>query len=102
VDNATFIVEGIIRLAELRATGQIAVAIELAASSGLGDGVMRDVRAVAEAHPGAAPLEVHWQGTDGATARFRSSSLTVSTAGASLLELRALLGEERVRLVRGS
>ncbi len=102
VDNPTFIVESITRLAELRTTGQIAVALELAVESGLAGSVMKDVRAVAESHPGSAPLEVHWKGPDGATTRFRSSSLNVSTAGASLLELRALLGEERVRLVRGS
>jgi hypothetical protein len=63
---------------------------------------MSDIKAVAESHPGSAPLELHWRGSDGATTRFRSSSLAVSTASASLLELRALLGEERVRLVRGS
>ncbi len=102
VDNPTFIVESVTRLAELRTTGQIAVALELAVECGLAGSVMKDVRAVAESHPGSAPLEVHWKGADGATTRFRSSSLNVSTAGASLLELRALLGEERVRLVRGS
>ncbi|MEK6613081.1 MAG: DNA polymerase III subunit alpha [Gemmatimonadota bacterium] len=102
VENPSFIVESVTRLAELRTTGQIAVAIELAAGSGLAGDVMRDVRAVAESHPGSAPLELHWRGADGATARFRSSSLTVSTASGSLLDLRALLGEERVRLVRGS
>ena len=102
IDNPTFIVESVTRLAELRTSGQIAVAISLAANCGVAGQVMKDVRAVAESHPGSAPLEVHWQGADGATTRFRSSSLTVSTAGASLLELRALLGEERVRLVRGS
>ncbi|MEK7238987.1 MAG: hypothetical protein AAB224_00235, partial [Gemmatimonadota bacterium] len=102
VENPSFIVESVTRLAELRTTGQIAVAIELATGSGLAGDVMRDVRAVAESHPGSAPLELHWRGADGATARFRSSSLTVSTASGSLLDLRALLGEERVRLVRGS
>ncbi|MBM3907347.1 MAG: DNA polymerase III subunit alpha [Gemmatimonadetes bacterium] len=102
VENPTFIVEGVTRLAELRTTGQIAVAIELAAGSDLAGAVMRDVRAVVESHPGAAPVELHWRGADGATTRFRSSSLSMSPAGPSLLELRALLGEERVRLVRGS
>ncbi|MHB1312276.1 MAG: DNA polymerase III subunit alpha [Gemmatimonadaceae bacterium] len=102
VENPTFIVDTITRLAEMRTAGQIAVAIELVANSGLPGGVMSDIKAVAESHPGSAPLELHWRGTDGATTRFRSSSLAVSTASASLLELRALLGEERVRLVRGS
>jgi DNA polymerase-3 subunit alpha len=101
-DNPTFIVESITRLAELRTSGQIAVALQLASDCGLAGDVMKDVRAIAESHPGQAPLDLWWTGADGAKTRFRSSSLTVSTASPSLLELRALLGEERVRLVRGS
>jgi len=101
-DNPTFIVESITRLAELRATGQFAVALELDPESGLPADVMRDVRAVAEAHPGGAPLELRWKGPDGSPARLRSSSLKLSTSGPALLELRSLLGPDRVRLVRGS
>ncbi len=98
----TFIVENITRLAELRATGQFAVSLDLDAAAGLPAEVMRDIRAVAEAHPGSAPLELRWKGPDGSPARLRSSSLKLSTAGPALLELRSLLGPERVRLVRGS
>jgi len=101
-DNPTFIVESITRLAELRATGQFAISLELDPAAGLPVAVMQDVRAVAEAHPGSAPLELRWKGPDGSPARLRSSSLKLSTAGPALLELRALLGPERVRLVRGS
>ena len=36
------------------------------------------------------------------TARMRSASLTLSPASRALIELRALLGAERVQLVRGS
>ena len=64
--------------------------------------VMRDVRAVAEAHPGAAPLELRWNDGNGTQARLRSRSIKVSATNAALTELRALLGPERVRLVRGS
>jgi hypothetical protein len=63
---------------------------------------MRDVRAVIDAHPGAAPLEVRWNGADGTRARLRSASLKLSPASAALLELRALLGPEHVHLVRGN
>ena len=101
-DNPTFIVESITRLAELRATGQFAISLELDPAAGLPAAVMQDVRAVAEAHPGSAPLELRWKGPDGSPARLRSSSLKLSTSGPALLELRALLGPERVRLVRGS
>ena len=100
-DNPTFIVESVTRLAELRTTGQISVAIELAPDSALSAGVLADIRAVVEAHPGSSPLEVRWQGADGATARMRSASLTLSPASNALLELRALLGTDRVQLVRG-
>jgi DNA polymerase-3 subunit alpha len=102
VDNPTFIVDTITRLAELRTQGQISVAIELNPEATFDAAVMQDVRAVVDAHPGSAPLEVNWNGTDGSKARWRSASLKLSPASAALLELRALLGPERVRLVRGS
>jgi DNA polymerase-3 subunit alpha len=63
--------------------------------------VMQDVRAVAEAHPGAAPLEIRWDDGNGTQARLRSRSIKLSATNAALTELRALLGQERVRLVRG-
>jgi DNA polymerase-3 subunit alpha len=105
----TFIVESVTRFEELRVSGQVAVAIDLGTRAGNGNGerapltsrVISDVRAVAEAHPGTAPLEVSWSDTTGAKARLRSRSLAVSATGAALTELRALLGDERVRLVRG-
>ncbi|MDQ8145942.1 MAG: DNA polymerase III subunit alpha, partial [Gemmatimonadota bacterium] len=97
-DNPTFIVESVTRLAELRATGQFAVRLELDAETGVPTGVMQDVRAIAEAHPGSAPLELRWKGRDGVPARMRSS-LRLSAAGPALSELRALLGDDRVKLV---
>ena len=100
-DNPTFIVESVTRLAELRTTGQIAVAIDLAPDPAISTGVLADIRAVVEAHPGSSPLEVRWLGADGSKARMRSATLTVSPASNALLELRALLGTERVQLVRG-
>ena len=63
---------------------------------------MQDVRGVAEAHPGTAPLELRWSDGNGTRARLRSRSLTLAASSAALKELRALLGDERVRLVRGS
>jgi DNA polymerase-3 subunit alpha len=114
VENPTFIVEGVQRFEELRIAGQVVVALELQSAGGgsaleAGGGVpqlvpeiMADVRAVAESHPGVAPVEVRWRDANGASARFRSRSLKVQATSSALKELRALLGEERVRLVRGS
>jgi DNA polymerase-3 subunit alpha len=101
-ESPTFIVERITRLAEKRVNGQLAVAIELDQGTPLSPSIMRDVRAACDAYPGTAPIEVRWQDRRaGQAARFRSRSLTVAASNAALSELRALLGEERVRIVRG-
>ena len=114
-DNPTFIIESVQRFEELRIAGQVTVAIELSGignrESGIGGNggvtvvspeIMQDVKAVAEAHPGAAPLEIRWNDGNGTQARLRSRSIKLSATNAALTELRALLGSERVRLVRGS
>ena len=101
-ESPTFIVEGAQRFAELRTNGQVVVTLALASGAGIAGSTFADVRAVADAHPGTAPLEVRWSDGNGGQARFRSRSLTLAADGAALTELRALLGPERVKLVRGS
>jgi DNA polymerase-3 subunit alpha len=100
-ENPTFIVEKVTPMAELRTGGQVAVSLELKAGADVTPAVMDDVRAVAEAHPGTAPLELRWSDGNGGAARFRSRTLTLAANNAALAELRALLGQERVKLVRG-
>ncbi|PYP68129.1 MAG: DNA polymerase III subunit alpha [Gemmatimonadetes bacterium] len=105
-ENPTFIVESVSRFAELRLSGQVAVAIDLTMGDGLAADVMRDVRAVVEAHStsqsSAPSLEVQWSDGNGGRARLRSRSLKLAATQSALNELRALLGSERVRLVRGA
>ena len=100
-ENPSFIVESATKLAEMRTNGQVTVAIELAKGSYSGD-LMSDVRAVAETHPGSAPLEFRWSDGNGGQARLRSRSLTLAADGAALDALRNILGESSVRLQRGS
>jgi DNA polymerase-3 subunit alpha len=104
-ENPTFIVESLSPLVELRLTGQVALAIDLQAGSDLVPEIMQDVRAVVETHSTAAgaspPLEVQWNDGNGTRARFRSRSLKIAASQAALSDLRALLGVDRVRLVRG-
>jgi DNA polymerase-3 subunit alpha len=111
VDNPTFIVETVQRFEELRVSGQVAVSIELtpvraatadepAGAADLLPDVFKDVRAVLDAHPGSAPVEVRWNDETGRSARLRSRTLKVAANGAALAELRALLGPARVKLVR--
>jgi len=105
-DSPTFIVESVTPFAELRLNGQVAVSIELALGESLAPEAMRDVRAVidahATAHTGAPPLELRWSDVNGSRARLKSRSLRLAATQAALKDLRALLGDERVRLVRGS
>jgi DNA polymerase-3 subunit alpha len=101
-ESPSFIVESIRRMAEVRADGELTVSLTIDQPGVLAPAVMDDVRAVAEAHPGACPLELHWTGGPTGTTRWRSRSLRVAASGAVLTELRALLGEDRVRLLRGS
>ncbi len=104
-DNPTFIVATMKPLAEVRVNGQVAVAIELTADEIVSADIMRDVRSVVEAHSTShaanPPLEVRWR--DGATTEvFRSRSLRLPVTQAALTELRAVLGPDRVHLVRGN
>lgn len=100
VENPTFIVESVTRFAEIRASGELAVAIELGGDADLVLSVMDDVRVVTESHQGSAPLEVRWQDGESSPARFRSRTISVAASPSVLSDLRALLGADRVRLVR--
>jgi DNA polymerase-3 subunit alpha len=102
-DGPTFIIESITKMADMAFSGQIGVAITLGDSAEVNSEVLRDVRAVIETHSTpstAAPaLEVRWRDGNGGT-KLRSKSLRVPASHAALSELRALLGPDRVHLVR--
>jgi DNA polymerase-3 subunit alpha len=101
----TFIIESVTPFAELAFSGQIGVAITLGVggSNNVDEDVLRDVRAVIETHSTgstvAPALEVRWRDGNGGT-RLRSRSLRMPASHAALTELRALLGADRVHLVR--
>jgi len=100
VENPTFIVETVTRFTEVRANGEVGVAIELDFGADLPPSVMDDVRATIDAHHGSAPIELRWKNGNGDAVRFRSRTLTVAVSPVILTDLRALLGPDRVRLVR--
>src|SRR5581483_1325398 len=106
VDNPTFIVEAIEPFVKKRLKNDVAMSIDLTMDGGLMPEVMQDVRSVVEAHATAGAsspaLEVHWNDGNGTPARLRSRSLRIAASQAALTDLRALLGVDRVRLVRGS
>ena len=101
-DNPSFVVESIKRLAELRANGQVMIAIELTRNPSLDPSLMREVRLIAESFPGTVPLELSYSDGNGLRARLRSRSLTLAVNNTALNDLRSLLGTDSVHLQRGS
>ncbi|HEX6051598.1 MAG TPA: DNA polymerase III subunit alpha, partial [Gemmatimonadaceae bacterium] len=103
VEAPTFIVESVTRFADMKFSGDIGVSITLGDSRDVDAEVLRDVRAVIETHSTgstvAPALEVRWRDGNGGT-KLRSRSLRLPASHAALTELRALLGSERVHLVR--
>ena len=99
-DDATFIVQSVTRFAEIRASGDLAVSIDLTSDTDLLPAIMEDVRATIESHPGSAPLELLFTESGGKAVRFRSKTLTIAASPVILTDLRAILGADRVRLVR--
>ena len=104
-ESPTLIVEGIEPFAEKRVNGDVGIQIELGPADGLTADVLQDVRAVVEAHAtfaaSAPPIELRW--SDGTRQqRLRSRSLRLKATQAALKDLRDLLGDGRVRPVRGS
>ncbi len=113
-ESPTFIVDGLTPFVEMRLSGQVVVAIDVSSGEAgkLSADMMRDVRAVVEAHASSQAtspaLEVQWRGEgdsgrdDSTRVRLRSRSLRLVASHAALTDLRAVLGSDRVRLVRGS
>ncbi len=77
------------------------VQLELMEDAGVTPGTMDDVRDLLDAHAGAAAVELMWSDGNGTRVRFKSRRNRMAVTAASLGALRALLGSERVRLVRG-
>ncbi|HVF38322.1 MAG TPA: DNA polymerase III subunit alpha [Gemmatimonadaceae bacterium] len=101
-DNPSFVVESVTRLAELRANGQVMIAIDLQKDPSRSPELMRDIRSIVESYPGTVPLELQYSDGNGLRARLRSRSLTLAVNTTALGELRSLLGNDAVRLQRGS
>ena len=101
-DNPSFVVESVTKLAELRANGQVMIAIELRKDPSRTTQTMHELRAIVEAYPGTVPLELEYSDGNGLRATLRSRSLTLAVNSTALSELRSRLGNDSVRLQRGS
>ena len=101
-DNPSFVLDSVMKLAELRANGQVMIAIEVLKDPSRSPDVVNELRAIVESYPGTVPLELEYSDGNGLRARLRSRSLTLAVNNAALGELRSLLGNDSVRLRRGS
>jgi DNA polymerase III subunit alpha len=94
--------DGVHLLEEVSRSGRLAVAIDLEPGEIPDRTVFEEVRRVAAAAPGRAPLEVVVgpNGSGGDPARLRSRSLRVDPRPELFQELRRLLGTGRIRMIR--
>ena len=101
-EDAPFIVEDALPLADLRASGRIAVALRWTRGPGRNGEAARAVAALCAAHPGPAPVVVEWSedGTGRDLVRLRSRTFNVALDEDLLAALRDVLGREAVTLVK--
>jgi len=102
-DQAPFIVEAARPLGELKASGQVALALRWNAATPPEADAARAAAALCAAHPGPAPVLVEWEGegsNGGGAARLMSRTLRVEPNDELLGALRGILGADRVHLVK--
>jgi DNA polymerase-3 subunit alpha len=101
-EDVPFIVEDALPLADLKASGRIAVALRWAAEAGRNGETARAVAALCAAHPGPAPVYVDWSDDESGRdrVRLRSRAFTVALEEELLGALRDALGRDAVTLVK--
>ncbi len=102
-EQAPFIVEAARPLEELKASGQIGLALRWNAATPPEADAARAAAALCAAHPGPAPVLVEWEGegtNGGGVARLMSRTLRVNPDEELLGALRGVLGPDRVHLVK--
>jgi DNA polymerase-3 subunit alpha len=99
-DQAPFIVETARPLAELKATGALALSLSWRAPSGPQPAALKEVAALCSAHPGPTPLYIEWSDSNGEAVRLRSRRVRVAAEEELVRALRGLLGAESVHYVK--
>lgn len=103
-EDPPMFLDSAVRLEDLRETGDVGVCVELS-SQGASADLLRQAKEVLARHQGPGPFFVLWKNGGGVSdddaPRLKSRTLRVSPREELLEELREMLGEERVRLVRG-
>jgi DNA polymerase-3 subunit alpha len=101
-DRAPFIVEGARDLAELKATGALALSLRWSLPSAPEPTALRSVAALCSAHPGPTPLYIEWTDGNGEAVRLRARRLRVAAEEDLVRALRDLLGADAVHYVKAN
>jgi len=103
-EDPPIFLDGAVPLAEVRESGEVGVCIELGSHGADAERIQRAKECFAR-HPGSGPLVVVWRnggtGAEHDAPRLRSKTLRVTPHEELLRTLRDVLGEDRVRLIRG-
>ena len=106
-EDPPIFIDSVVKLSSIRETGEVGLCINLQADRATADQLQR-VRIALAGNPGSAPVMVLWRGNravnplqnGAAESRLRSRTLKVAPREELLQELREVLGEEGVTLVR--
>ena len=102
-EDPPIFVDAVKSLADVRSSGDIGVCIELRKGETLEPGAIERLRGLLAESPGNAPLLIAWRSGGGNGSEpplLTSQSFAVSPSRSFLSELRELMGDDRVRLIR--
>jgi DNA polymerase-3 subunit alpha len=101
-ERAPFVIEQADGLAELRAAGQVGVALRWQAPEAPPPEALRAVAALCAAHPGPSPLYIEWSDGNGERLRLRSRSLRIAPDDHLVRALSSVLDRASVHFVKAS
>jgi DNA polymerase-3 subunit alpha len=99
-DQAPFIIETARPLADLKASGAVALSLSWRAPSAPEPAALKEVAALCSAHPGPTPIYIEWSDGNGEAIRLRSRRVRVAAEDDLVRALRDLLGAESVHYVK--
>jgi DNA polymerase III subunit alpha len=99
-DQAPFIIETARPLADLKASGAVALSLRWRAPSAPEPAALKEVAALCSAHPGPTPIYIEWSDGNGEAIRLRSRRVRVAAEDDLVRALRDLLGADSVHYVK--
>jgi DNA polymerase III alpha subunit len=99
-DNPTFMIDSAVALSSLQTSPALGIEIRLRHGEAVAPELFAKVRELLESYPGPSQVQVAYEDDAGAVSRLSVRSGTVAATTELVAGLRAMLGKDRVRLVR--